>query len=959
MARKRRGKKANASGGLVLAAIFVVIVSSIPKTVWFLIGIALVAGGVIWLIAKLVADSKPLVNRSPPAKVDQAASTKSAKLVNSSKPARLTKPAAPVAAAPRITKPAQAAKQAQVVPRTEIDLSAFFTLSLDEPDPAPIASAAPVAEVPLNQTKKAEAPASEVPSRIVQAASAPVRVSSPALAEKALPQLAPSPINTNTPATNTPPVQAAEIPRSESRKREAPIPDAPRPAIQAASAPARFDPPPSAEKDLSHFFTISIEPSKAASYRIPDRPAELEGREPRWVPAGESIEIAGEKIPGGMFYLGTTRGLPYGEAEPSMIDPSLPVVHRVVDVAERLTYYWPRYDSLSPEARRAYLQWLSSGRKAPHANIGYVFIFFYGLERRALVEAESDPKAAAEVPAIIAEVERLRAIYQDNYSFQGYARRFLEFLTTEGFREKRYLEKPPVVDRSSYDMAMELRVGLGQLAMDKQPVPAEWALAWVLSDVNIGLRTPATRCQAEFAKLFKAKYEEAHGAGIVLPQNKTRVKVEYRPASATLQPLKVPGTENLPDVTAVSGPRKKLQKIADECTAELDSYSRYLGRNPDAPDALEGVLQLPIALWPATARAELESLKARIGDGLLVMSFGELAGRLKSAGALSRDKVLAFARALESLHIGLQPDVLAGSRIPKSEDSIALFATQPEDGDLRSSPEYGAASVTLDLACAVAAADGTTSPQEIMLLSRHIDSWSHLSSAHRKRLKAHLRLQLNQPPTLQSLKKRLDPLEPSAKRALVAFLAHLAQADGEVSPAEVKLLERVYKALQLDAQLLYSDLHIAASSQPGSTSSAAVSSQTVVPAPTAGGGFVLDQERIAALQKETEQVSKLLAQVFVDEQVVEPEEPTVEEEVSGDTSLWNLDAEHSAFLRLLVSRSEWSRDELEAVAADMELMLDGALEHVNDAAFDLFDMPVTEGEEPVEINSEIREKLTV
>nr|WP_283939751.1 TerB N-terminal domain-containing protein [Pseudomonas sp. R3.Fl] len=681
--------------------------------------------------------------------------------------------------------------------------------------------------------------------------------------------------------------------------------------------------------------------------------------EPHWVPAGEAIEIAGEKIPGGMFYLGTSTGLSYGETEPSMIDPNLPVARRIVDIAERLTYYWPSYDSLSPEARRAYLQWLSSGRKAPHANIGYVFIFFYGLERRAFVDAKSDPDAAAEVPAIIAEVERLRAIYQDNYSFQGYTRRFLEFLTTEGFREKRYLEKPPEVDRSSYEMAMELRVGLGQLAMDKQPVPAEWALAWVHSDVNIGLRTSATRCQVEFAKLFKMRYEEAHGAGIVLPQNKTRVKVEYRPASATLQPLKVPGTENLPDVTAVSGPRNKLQKIADECTAELDSYSRYLGRNPDAPDALEGVLQLPIALWPETSRAEVELLKERIGDGMLVMSFGELAGRLKSAGALSRDKVLAFARALESLHIGLQPDVLAGSRIPKAEDSIALFATQPEDGDLRSSPAYGAASVTLDLACAVAAADGETSPQEIMLLSRHIDSWSHLSSAHRKRLKAHLRLQLNQPPTLQSLKKRLDPLDPSAKRAIVAFLAHLAQADGEVSPAEVKLLERVYKTLQLDAQLLYSDLHIAASSQPGSTPSAAVSSKTAVPAPTSGGGFVLDQDRIAALQKETEQVSKLLAQVFVDEQVVEPEEPAVEEEVSGDTTLWNLDAEHSAFLRLLVSRSEWSRDELEAAAADMELMLDGALEHVNDAAFDLFDMPVTEGEEPVEINPEIREQLTV
>lgn len=756
----------------------------------------------------------------------------------------------------------------------------------------------------------------------------------------------------------SPQIQVSQPPQNSSSAPGSQVKGTPRCAQQAATASRHAQTPAPAERDLSELFTISLEVSTPASYRIPDRPAELAKLDARWLPVGEPFEIAGEKVSGGMIYVGTNATRGQGYTEPSMINPKLPVARGVVDIAARLTSYWPSYDSISPEARRAYLQWLSSGRKAPHANIGYVFLFFYGLERRALVDAQISPEAAAELPAIIAEVERLLPIYAENNSFQGYACRFLDFISTGSGREKRYLTKPPAVDPSTYEMPADLRLGLGQLAQDKLPVPVDWALAWVYSDYNISLRTPASRCQAEFAKLFQMKYESVHGAGIVLPQNKTRLKVEYRPASSVLPAMKVEGTEDIPDVAAVTGPRNKLQKLADECMAELDSYSRYLGRNPDSPDALEAVLQLPIVLWPAATRAELESLKERIGDGMVVMSFGELAGRLKSAGALSRDKVMALARALESLHIGLQPDVLGGSRTPKAEDAVALFATSPEDGELRSSPAYSAASVTLDLACAVAAADGDTSPQEIMHLSRHIDSWSHLSPAHRKRLKAHLRLQLNQPPTLQSLKKRLDPLEPSAKRAIVAFLAHLAQADGEVSPAEVKLLERVYKALQLDAQLLYSDLHIAASGQPAS---APVASSTVQQATQtgSGGGFVLDQDRIAELQKETEQVSKLLAQVFVDEQEIEPEAPAAEEDVSGNTTLWNLDAEHSAFLRLLVSRSEWSRDELEAVASDMELMLDGALEHVNDAAFDLFDMPVTEGEEPVEINPEIMEKLTV
>lgn len=813
MARKRRGKKSNVSGGLVLGAVAIVILSSLPKAAWVYLAFVTVVGVGVWLLSKI--GTKPI----------------------SSKPD------------PRPT--AQAAKSQQ----------AFNT------------------------------------GRSTQTSATP-----------------------NTDRR----VLAETSPRSD-----------------------------------SDFFTISLEVGSSASYRLPERPGDLEKLDARWLPAGQSIEVAGEDIPGGMIYFGGKKSNRYGASEPSLINPHFPVARGVIDIAERLTPYWASYDNISPEARRGYLQWLSSGRKAPHANIGYVFLFFYGLERRVLVDAKTDQAAAAEVSAILVEVRRLLTIYSDNNSFHSYASRFISFLEMGEVGQRRYLRSVPDVRPSTVEMPFELRVGLGQLAIDKQPVPVDWALAWAYSDYNIATRTPVTRCQIEFATLFKMKYEALYGSGFLLPQNKTRLRMEYRPASSALPGQRVEGVEDLPDVMAVTGPRNKLQKIVDECTAELDSYSRYLGRNPDNPDALEGVLQLPFILWPEATKAELNSLKERIGEGMVVMSFGELGGRLKSAGALSRDKVMALARALESLHIGLQPDVLAGSRTPKAEDPIALFATQPEDGDLRSSPAYSAASVTLDLACAVAAADGETSPQEIMLLSRHVDSWSHLSGAHRKRLKAHLRLQLNQPPTLQSLKKRLEPLGEPAKRTIVSFLAHLAQADGEVSPAEVKLLERVYKSLQLDVQLLYSDLHLAASGQPTGVPSAAVSVPAVA-APSSGkGGFTLDHERIALLQKETEQVSKLLAQVFVEDQPLASDEPTPIEEPSSTTSICGLDADHSAFLRLLVSRSEWSRTELESLASDMELMLDGALEQVNDMAFDRFDMPVTEGDEPIEINPDIMEKLSV
>ena len=38
--------------------------------------------------------------------------------------------------------------------------------------------------------------------------------------------------------------------------------------------------------------------------------------------------------------------------------------------------YWPSYSSISPEARAAYLGWLSTGKSDPQADIGYVFLYF-------------------------------------------------------------------------------------------------------------------------------------------------------------------------------------------------------------------------------------------------------------------------------------------------------------------------------------------------------------------------------------------------------------------------------------------------------------------------------------------------------------------------------------------------------------------------------------------------------
>lgn len=699
--------------------------------------------------------------------------------------------------------------------------------------------------------------------------------------------------------------------------------------------------------------------SQSGNFRIPAPSVQVNPgaqKEAKWFPPGEAVSFSGLHLPGGMLYVGSGLRALNGAAEPALLNPRLNVVGRAVDESVRLMGYWPSYAEISAEARRAYLQWLAGGRSNPHADIGYVFLFFYGLERRALVEAPRDTAAAAEIPDIVSEVRRLLTLYGTSGSFGRYATTFLEYLEAETRAQGPLdLETPPTVE-PGYELPLALRLGLGQMALKGIPIPAAWAHAWALSDPNINRRTPVTRCSEAFKNLFTARYRDAFGAGMSLNLNRTKLRSTYRPASGGLAGRDFSMSfGDVPDVSATTVPLKRLQALVDECSTALDGYSRYVGRNPGQEHSLEALLQLPPTLWPAPVRSELDELRTRIGDGLVVMSFGELSGRMKSAGTLTRNKVLGLAEALESLHIGIEPDLLAGAKTPKAEGTVVLFATHAEDGAVRSNAAYQAAAVTVGLSYAVAQADGDVSPKELVHLTRQVEGWTHLSMAHRKRLKAYLRLQMAQPPTLAAFKKKLEPLSADGRRTIARFLAHLAQVDGEVAPEEVKFLEKTYKALGVETQLLYGDLHIAA--MPGMP---AQPTPPPAPAPSGTGQpeakpFTLDPARIAALQKETAEVSSLLAGVF---QETEPPAPEpVEPEPTTQSLLLGLDTEHSAFLRMLLTRPSWARNEMADVAADMDLMLEGALEIINEAALDTLDEQLIDGDDPLEINLKLMEQV--
>jgi tellurite resistance protein len=695
----------------------------------------------------------------------------------------------------------------------------------------------------------------------------------------------------------------------------------------------------------------------------PDFKAKSSTGDEFWVPPGQSIRIHGVDI-GGMLYAGTgLESVGGGGPEPALIDKNLPIAREHDDCHIRHLSYWPSYWGATPEARSAFLRWLSTGRSDPGADIGYVFLYFYGLERRALHDAKTSAKAQAEIPIIKNEVERLLGIYTHSGSFQGYAGSLFDLLKTQETSEKLFEKNPPPPIMGRW-LSFEHRLALAQCAAEGKALPADWAYVWLMGDPNTYLRTPGTRCSEEFKKLFFHHYSIEYGQGMILPQNRTQLKLQHRAASPTFgyQGGDFKKKFDLPDVSVLTAPVNRLREIAEVCCTELDGFSRIIGKDKASADSYSAISELPLVLWPYKYRQSLDDLRKAVfeTDVPYIISFKKFTSYFPNWQEATKQNILATCRSLENADLGMEPDIRYGGSIPLADTDIALFRCEKQQAQSILKERYIAAALSLRLAAAVVFADGVASEIEKRLLQKQIDAWAHLNEAERTRLHAYLCMLFLRPPKLVGLKKQIGSLEASARETIANFLIIVAQIDSAIEPEEVCALEKIFKALGLDPKLVYTKMHVAAVepitvSQPESEAGG-----YKIPRPPEEGRkplVMLNANKIASLQNDSERVSAILSQIFTQEtyepqSVDEPECELPNADHKG-LSLMGLNAEHSTLLQLLLRRTQWTRMELEEIAEDRKILLDGMLECINDKSYSLFNKPLFEGEDPMVLDPEV------
>jgi uncharacterized tellurite resistance protein B-like protein len=661
-------------------------------------------------------------------------------------------------------------------------------------------------------------------------------------------------------------------------------------------------------------------------------------------------------------------GLPR-TAEASCIDLSLEVGKPAEEPVGSLGYY-TTYSRLSPAQRANYLQWLATGRTGTLREIGYAFLFFYGLERRLLVEQQ-------DLSPIVKEVVRLLETYTISGSFDAYLSRFLAYVLARGGIETlkdKWFEAVFTKSRLLRDDDF-LAVALAWFFRKNAPLPVPWAERICRQDPRCPRSVVLDRLHKQFSSLFESRYHDEFGEGIALRVSKRDRTLNYRPASPSLLggqlPERVTTPIKIPDVLGIQSQFAPLVSIWSSCLEELRPLSRVVAKGIDVAtrDAFEALPEALKAKVEHPDKPEWDRLVAEhtSEDGFALVEVAKLASihGVEERSKLTPKQSQALAQTAEYVGLNIEPDARMTNRPYNWDDVVSLL--RPENRPtLPSDSRYLAASLMLELGIYIAAADGTVEDAEVDQIARFLESQFLLDPPDSRRLEALKRVFVARPPAITGLGKRLQTILTKDQRELVArFLTGIAAANGVIDRKEVTALRSAYRALDIDADHLNKLLEEfrRASQEPievqrGDRSSAQGESIPPRPGATKTGGFTLDEGLLERLMAETREVAKILADAM------RGGEPGAGKEAGdlatvaalNDFRFDGLDVRFHGILSRLLGRQLWQRAEYESLAREFNLMPEGALDAVNTWSYENFNDPIiVDGGDEFEVQTRLLE----
>ena len=665
-----------------------------------------------------------------------------------------------------------------------------------------------------------------------------------------------------------------------------------------------------------------------------------------FVPAGKSVSVGPYTIANGLIYFLPQKPprdtYSYGEDEPSAIYPTLPIGNGF-DFEGRTFSYWPSYSQIPPDARNTYLKWLSEGAEDPAIATGYVFIYFYGLERRLVLDCQDEAVSERDRDIVVAEVSRLKEIYQTSGSFRGYSSRLLEWMNIDEAIQKVESGKVISINECIDNETLATLKISGALKLNGY-VKAEEALLW-FKNYHPGVARKYLIKNNFDAVLsgFKPIFDKAFPNGLKTRERIESLELRYQGAEMGLSSTR--RLEGWPHLRMAFDTRtlQSLLKSLNDLLDELAPHVRWLQANDAETLPVIVIAKRPKILWTDSAKKMAETVSDFVSKsfnadnhfGLIsIQSLMDVLGYKTEKFSKKDQKILSDV--LRNIGYFADPDQDIFDISLTAKDMFVL--TDQKFSDIKSNVDFKLAVLTLKLCAAASWIDGKVSPQESSFIEARILPSFKLNDDQKKRLLFYLRWLLAYDHQLNNFKRLVGKLSKPKKKNIASLMVAIVAIDGNVDPKEVEFLEKIYKGFDLDKDSLYSDLHSyqsdGAEVVKGSNESVKINQQKV-------------QKKIA----ESAEVGSILADVFKGDMDSKDESEDVETEKVSTV----LEPRLARLIKKILTKDVWSLKELESVTKEEGFLINGAIESVNEWAFEeLGDALLEEGDDSIVVSTSLK-----
>lgn len=575
--------------------------------------------------------------------------------------------------------------------------------------------------------------------------------------------------------------------------------------------------------------------------------------------------------------------------------------------------YWPSFSKIDKNDRATYIHWLQQGRRVPHADIGVVFLYFYGLEFRILADDANESDRAQ----IFSELQSLMQVYGSRSgSFANYCS---GFMTTVMLNQKEwssqaldifinYLLENPEKIRLFEDAVS----GIASKIDKTQAFPLLF-----LSMKNPNLPVSLKGVRTKLIKSFFSRITNAHVPEKCFKSRK--IKHEYRSASA----LHMSSSMSVDGVQLTAMAEKQAQTIWDSCLSDYKNFEKLKKVSGDVPASLAPDFVRSQQSQTGETGSLFDFEEHKIVEVYEVLRYFDFA--ITSPVTAVQGKVLASA--LERIGISIEPDARITGKGLKFTDKIILVkrelgVVEPE--------RWNSAIPLFDLAMAVAAAEDGIIEKEVNHAIEFVSRLSKLTSVESERLAWRAKLLAQAKLSASTIARKIGvTLTTQQKEKVANFLFSVAAIDGRVGPDEVFLLRKSFKDLKLDDSMLdrLTNGGILSESidlvQLGEAK-AQIRGTAIPPKPSKqkSKNIVLNEQALEAAFKEAHEVSAILAEVFVEEESLEKDS-----ENAQGLKLSDLEA---AILKELLIKDCWLLSDIEALCFRHKIMYGAFLTSVND-----------------------------